>query len=266
MYNPKSPNLLFNLPPATQLRTQKNTKSLSGQNKVGELDEEPSLKKFPIAKLNLDKISHKISNEKSTTKAETSLESLFEDIIAYFNIRETKGREFSFSSEKYEHTHILSNYEQAVNFLKAKEDERRVLMSEQEKVKGKLEKCKKKVCEELVVKEELSERVEQIKEDIGRQEVLISRMMYKGMTEAGFQTEDLEYEENSFLAEMNSFGQTPEDSINSESCRHLCGNTYKVHSSIKLYIDKLQGKISDLSKKKKLLYNENKALLARLSL
>lgn len=256
MYNPKSPNLSLNLPLTTQVQPQINPKISSTQSKQPEADEEPSQKKFPIAKLNLEKISHKISNEKSSTKPETSLESLFEDIIAYFNIGETKEKEFSFSSEKYE---------QAVNFLKSKEDERRVLVSDQEKIKGKLERCKKKVTEELVVNKELIEKVEWIKEDIGRQEVLISRIKGKGRVEAGFQTEDFGYEENSYLGEINSFSQTPEDSINSESCRYLGGNMYKVHSSIKMYIDKLLGKISDLNKKKKKFYNENKALLARLS-
>lgn len=256
MQDPNFPNFYQTFHPTPETPASHPSKHPTPKPYQAEVDEEPLLKKFPIAKLNLEKISHKISNEKSSTKPETSLESLFEDVIAYFSIDGTKEKEFSFSSEKYE---------QAVNFLKAKEDERRTLLSQHEDLQEKVQKNRRKLANAQAVKQEFSEKVEKVMDEVSRQEALIQKMTRGPVRDAGVQTEWWESEESSFLHGVSSYTQLPDICSPVESFMNLQGNTYKVHDSIKLYIEKLLDKIKTLENRKKKLYSDRKTLLARLS-
>jgi len=67
----------------------------------------------------LDKISHPSPGKYGySTKPESYIETLFEDLISYFNLEFPNESEISISADKYEI---------AANFIKQREDERRTL-------------------------------------------------------------------------------------------------------------------------------------------
>ena len=218
-----------------------------------ENDEENLNKKVLVSKLNLEKIGHKVSCEKSSTKPETSLESLFEDIIAFFQIEGKQEKEFSFSSEKYE---------QAVNFLKSREDERRRLIGKNEKNIRKLEKIKNELEEQCLANGELKRHLEDLQEQVEKQDYLIRKLRVKNGAEAEVQTMDADesFVGNSFESGLSSFSQLPDLGVSVEFSKHLEGSEYLVHNNIKVYIEKLLRKISNLVKRKKLLRRENRKL------
>mmetsp|Transcript_5331 Transcript_5331/g.7984 ORF Transcript_5331/g.7984 Transcript_5331/m.7984 type:complete len:390 (+) Transcript_5331:366-1535(+) len=91
---------------------------------------ESPLKKPQIAKLQLDKIEKKPCYEKYSTKPESHLEAIFEELISYCNLDQEINSDYSFSAEKYEY---------ALNLFKEKEDERKEMAQEINRLKFTIE-------------------------------------------------------------------------------------------------------------------------------
>jgi Leucine-rich repeat (LRR) protein len=219
-----------------------------------ENDEEISSKKVPIAKLNLEKINHKVSYEKSSTKPETSLESLFEDLITFFQIEGKQEKEFSFSSEKYE---------QAVNFLKNREDERRKLIRKNESKIKKVEKLKNELEDQCLINSDLQRTYEDLQRQILIQNNLLKKLKNQNHSEVQVQTiegDETSFIENSFESGISSYSQLPDLGFSIEFSKHMGGSDYLVHKDVKTYIEKLLHKISSLVKRKKALQGENRRL------
>lgn len=231
-------------------------------------DELHGKKLISIAKLDLKKISTKISYEKSSTKPESNIEGLFEDLISYCQIEENSEKEFSFSNEKYEH---------AVNVLKIREDERKMLVGKNEILaKANTEMIEKyqKVEEE---RNELQQNLLQLRNDFKAQEELISKLITNQKivrnkkenlsipTENSEKSKDVE--ENylkmncSFESSFSSFSQLPETSIMSlDHPRSISNIEFLVDNKVGSYIKHLLKKISNLVSKNKTLKNANKDL------
>ncbi|OMJ91027.1 hypothetical protein SteCoe_6489 [Stentor coeruleus] len=236
-------------------------------NEHTEIDEELQSKKpISIAKLDLEKISGKVSREKSSTKPESNLESLFDELITYCHIEEYQEKEFSFSNEKYEH---------AVSVLKTREDERKNTMELEGGIKEKIRKLEKKLSESRGKRKELEKLVEDIREENDRKDKILQEMIenerkkniidQKKMTDAFVQTVELLEDrqqniEYSFESGLSSYSQLPELSLLGENPRFLGGDAYLVDKNVGNYIQKLLKKISSLVRKKKSLREKIKRL------
>lgn len=232
-------------------------------NEHSDIDEELQSKKpISIAKLDLEKISGKVSREKSSTKPESNLESLFDELITYCHIEEYQEKEFSFSNEKYEN---------AVSVLKTREDERKnavelevVMREKNRKLEKKLEKSRGKRKElEKTIRElrEENEKKEKILQNIIENKNDIKQMMSDVYVQTIESFEDRPHNfEYSFESGLSSYSQLPELSLLSENSRCLGGNAYLVDKNVGDYIQNLLKKISSLVKKKKSLREKVKRL------
>ncbi|CAG9321358.1 unnamed protein product [Blepharisma stoltei] len=110
-----------------------------------------------ISKLPLDKISDKPSYEKWSTKPDSSLEALFEELISYYGLEEPDIHEFSFSNEKYEHV---------VSILKEREDERKSLLSQTEMLKSKINELERSQEEFFQEKLEKAKEIKSLKKQL----------------------------------------------------------------------------------------------------
>ena len=239
-------------------------------------DELHAKKTVAIAKLDLKKISNKPNTEKSSTKPDSSLEGMFEELICYCKIEDTAERYFSFSSEKYEH---------AVNILKARSDERKELIESNLQLVSANKELEVKYNKILEERNSLQENFVQLKNDFKAQEEFLAKIIAgQGSCEIGrsgeyanfvsFPTEiseksreieDMAIRNNySFESSMSSFAHLPEISILSTEYQQSFNNSeYLVDKRVGLYIQKLLKKISSLVAKNKHLRDTNKELVRR---
>ena len=233
--------------------------------------DEDSVGKKPIAiaKLHLEKISDKISYEKSSTKPESNLETLFEELISYCQIEEIPENEFSFSNEKYEY---------AVSVLKNRETERKKLILENSEVKAQNEILALQYSQAVEEKNIMQQRILDLENELKKQEDCLLNIMQKQYSlkqekksdnKSSFCIESLEShetEENavkmncSFESGLSSFSQLPDLSIASEFSRCISGNEYLVEKNVGVYIEKLLQKISGLVNKNKTIREAYKKL------
>ena len=109
---------------------------------------------------------------------------------------------------------------------------------------------------------ELKRHLEDLQEQVEKQDYLIRKLRVKNGAEAEVQTMDADesFVGNSFESGLSSFSQLPDLGVSVEFSKHLEGSEYLVHNNIKVYIEKLLRKISNLVKRKKLLRRENRKL------
>lgn len=226
-----------------------------------------SKKHIPIAKLHLEKISDKTSYEKSSTKPESNLESLFEELISYCQLDENTEKEFSFSNEKYEH---------AVNVLKNREDERKSLILSNSKLKASNQLLNQRITQMLEENNFLNQKICDL--ELGKEEYIknfmkskefelekksessyISSMPTEVMEKSREVDETLSRMNFSFESGLSSFSQLPETNI-PEYSKCINGNEYLVDKNIGMYIQQLLKKISSLVRKNKILRDNNKKL------
>lgn len=210
-----------------------------------------------ITKLNLENLCDEKGYEKSTTKPGSNLENLFEDLILYCKIEENKEKDFIFSSDKYEN---------AISVLKNREDERKRLKKNTEKMSSKLKTAKKELQKLRGESQILRENYNELQKAAENQDFLIQTLLYKkekSKKDAGMQTDsvkDLNFFDSSIESGLSSFSQLP-DIGTIEYSYHVSGNEYLVHNQIGVYIQKLLNRISELIKRKKRLSEENKRLI-----
>ena len=202
-----------------------------------------------IAKLDLDKINEKVFYEKSSTKPESSLETLFEELISYCRLEESKDSNFSYDK-----------YENAINVLKVREMERTGLAKNIDRNKREIKVLTGQLKELKTENDELNEKIESLKQQLALQDQVIFQIMNRETNEVEVQTDLFDEQfltENTLDSGLSSFSQLPDLG---EFSRHLGGNEYLVHSQIGQYIQKLLEKISYLVKKKRKLRDENRKL------
>lgn len=213
-----------------------------------------------ITKLNLENLSNKASNEKSTTKPGSNLENLFEDLISYCKIEETKEKDFIFSSEKYEN---------AITILKTREDQRKNLVKSNEKLTQNLKILKKEQKKLRSETQQLQDSYAKLQKTSEIQDNQIEKLINKNQLkkDAEVQTDSLQdhsFFNSSLESGLSSFSQLPE--LGTFECSyHVGGTEYLVHEPIGMYINQLLKKISELVKKKRKLCEENKRISKLLS-
>ena len=239
-------------------------------------DELHGKKTLAIAKLDLKKISNKMNTEKLSTKPDSNLEGLFEELICYCQLENNGEKDFRFSSEKYEY---------AVNVLKARCDERKELIASNLQLISANKELEDKYDKIVEERNTLQENFLQLRNDFKAQEEFLSKIIVaQAKCEVGRRREHVNYlslptEKSekyretdelamrvnySFESSMSSFSQLPDMSIISQEYPHsISSSEYLVDKTVGLYIEKLLTKISSLVTKNKQLRDTNKELVKR---
>lgn len=128
-----------------------------------ELENPPRKLGISIAKLQLDKLENGPVYEEWSTKPKSQLETLFEELITYYHLDDC---EFTFPEDKYEH---------AVNSLKEREDQRKMIVDMHEKALTRINHLEKQIsiseetnkdCEELRKNEtHFKEKIKELEEE-----------------------------------------------------------------------------------------------------
>ena len=207
------------------------------------------------------------SNEKSSLNSpknpENTLVFIIEDLISYFQIEENIDMDFSFSNEKYEY---------AINIIKQREDQRKILIQANEEMKKTLKENFEtiKTLEKKILDNE--KKTKNFEEIMKKKKFISSESKNSGfeknfpflckITENNQQNDDKSIINLNYSCEiLNSCDRRLNNSIEHLKFSNLKENEYIVTKPVAVYINKLLNKISILSSKnKKLRLERNIAL------